>query len=278
MTLSRSRILFATDLSPRAALAADVAARFARSLHEPLLVLHVTAKPKPGAPTGSDERLAVLEHEVARLERIVDAALIVRPGEVVEAISANAESNHVRYVVVGAHGATARGLLGTIATALAAQSPTPILVVRAGERLLPFFSPNRKMPLRVVLAHARDQTLLAGRDVLVELSRIGPVDVTVLHALPARVDLAMQTKHEVERELRDSVGRLPCVDLRVVVTEGDESIESRLLTTIRRREPDLLICGTHQRRGSQRLLGGSIAGALVRDAPCSVIVAPIAAV
>ena len=39
-------------------------------------------------------------------------------------------------------------------------------------------------------------------------------------------------------------------------------------------DPGLVVCGTHQRSGLERVFEGSVASTLVRDARCSVLVAP----
>lgn len=258
-----TNILFATDLSARSTLAGDVAAGRARATREHLVVLHVAEK-------GDD--IDLLEREIGRLEGAVDAELVVRIGSVIPTITAYAVEANSRYVVVGAQGLSARAVLGTVATALAAHLPMPILVVRAGERLVPFF--DGKAQMRVVIPHSRDDTFIAARAALVELSRIGPIDAVVVHVPETHNPLGTEARRALERILPQSIGKLPGVDVRCIVREGAGDVGERLLGVVREVDAGLVLCGTHARRGLGRVFEGSIASILVRDACCSVLVAP----
>ena len=54
------------------------------------------------------------------------------------------------------------------------------------------------------------------------------------------------------------------------VVDGD--VTKGLLDTIRETHADLVVVGVHARHGLDRLLRGSVVSALVREAPCSVLV------
>lgn len=59
---------------------------------------------------------------------------------------------------------------------------------------------------------------------------------------------------------------------RIEVIEG-QPVEA-IVARARQLRADLIVMGTHQRRGLSRLLMGSVAEGVVRRAPCPVILAP----
>jgi nucleotide-binding universal stress UspA family protein len=257
-------IVCAIDFSAPATLAADLAARLARALGDELVLLHV-------AERGDD--LTVLDREVERLSAVVPTQLRVRQGPVVPAVEEQVAELRARYVVVGAQGVGERALLGTVATALASRSPVPLFVARAPEKLFGFL--DRERALRVVLPHGRDDSFGAARDALIELSRLGPIAATLVHAPEVGGPLVPEAKAELAHDVRESVGPVPGVDVETCVVDQPGGVAERLVATIREQRPDLVVCGTHQRRGTARLVMGSVASALVRESPCTVLVAPL---
>ena len=69
---------------------------------------------------------------------------------------------------------------------------------------------------------------------------------------------------------RDEAERLAGRPVRTMLLRGEPAAE--ILRHARQREIDVLVVGTHGRRGLGRLLLGSVAERLVREAPCAVVV------
>ncbi len=99
-----------------------------------------------------------------------------------------------------------------------------------------------------------------------------PAVGTDLLASPVAVDDAAPA--EVEGAIamwRDEAERLVGRPVRTMLLSGEPA--SELLRHARERELDVLVVGTHGRRGLRRVVLGSVAERLVREAPCAVVVA-----
>jgi nucleotide-binding universal stress UspA family protein len=83
------------------------------------------------------------------------------------------------------------------------------------------------------------------------------------------------TGHESDREYwRDQLEQIRPVDARIpvrhVLLEGDPATE--IVRFAEESAVDLIVMGTHGRSGLERLLMGSVAEKVMREAPCSVLV------
>ena len=257
------RILIATDLSPAADLALRRAIAFASANGASLRVVHVTALGTPeGERAALRERLHQRWRELAPPD-LVEAGVAVPTGDPVETILAEAESYEPELIVLGAHGKMRLrdAWLGTTAERIMRGATVPVLVVRraAGE------------PYRRVLA-AVDDTTVAG-DVLRLACRVsGATDVFAVHAFHVPFGAFVggdQVHQEVEAEHRRAIETLVAevapdtgsVSLHPTLREGDSF--GVIAEAVRELEPDLLVLGTHGRRGIAAALVDSVAeGAL----------------
>lgn len=140
-------ILLATDGSPSAAPATEVAIELAQAAQAPLHV--VTAWSVPISAYGYAPLLVVPEVQKAEQERAeqalaaaveqargagVEATSSLREGEPVEEICAAAREADASLVVIGAHGwgAVRRLFFGSISMGVLHNAPVPVLVVRGG--------------------------------------------------------------------------------------------------------------------------------------------------
>ena len=182
-------------------------------------------------------------------------------------------------MVLGAtrRGRLARAMLGTTATHLLRTTRIPILVVR---------EPLPDRPLRVLLAtdlsHHAAHAFEQGIDVARALDpacqpelRALFVNVPVLADAPLPLPVPMDTA--AERELAEfvkaEVARMPVTR---VVRDGDPAAE--IVHDAREWEADLIVVGTHGRRGARRMFLGSVAETVLRNAPCATLVIPPLAV
>jgi nucleotide-binding universal stress UspA family protein len=85
-------------------------------------------------------------------------------------------------------------------------------------------------------------------------------------------DISEQLEDSAERELPKIAGCEECSGLRVeeVIAHGDAS--SEIVRVARERGVDLIVISSHGRTGLGRILFGSTAEAVVRHAPCPVLV------
>jgi nucleotide-binding universal stress UspA family protein len=178
-------------------------------------------------------------------------------------------------IVVGAREAGALGkLLGSTADRVVRKAVCPVLVVR-GE--LPV--PPRRVLLPVDLSELSADAFRCG---LHFLGRIGaPAEIEALYALdrdlPHEVTFEQGKRHaawELEQVVAQYTEEAPA-PVRTEVRQGEARAE--ILAEIERQETDLVILGTHGRSGFDRLLLGSIASGVLREAPCSVLTIPPAA-
>lgn len=85
-----------------------------------------------------------------------------------------------------------------------------------------------------------------------------------------RIDQARETRQMAAQEVVDR-GRRDGVRIRMLIWEGDPGesiIEAAIAESV-----DLIVVGSHQRRGVDRLVMGSVSGQVVRTSPVPVVVA-----
>lgn len=290
------RILVASDLSSGAARALARAALLAAQNGARLAVLHVLdPAPPPGArPDAEAVARAVeteLRQEVDRLlaqqrgERPVETTVRVVAGRDFEEIIAQAAAERADLVVLGAHGAhTVRELfIGTTADRVVRMGDRPVLIVKRRPRgpyrrlLVPLdYSGASKLALELAVRLAGGATthVLHVCDVGFEpmLRRAGATEAELEQYRLERVGAATDA---LERFLQDSgyavgaaPGRAPAVEPIVEAGRPADVIPR----VARLRRADLVVMGTRGQTASPRLLLGSVAQHVVRDAPCDVLV------
>lgn len=294
-------VLCATDLSEGGDEAIRAAAGVARLHGAALTVVH--ALPGTGAPmtpAGVERTLLEREELGAQLgDRILErvtrltgvpreqVAVHIEDGPPDVAIARAAAGLNADLVVVGATGTTGvrRLFLGSTAAKVLRTVPTTALVGR----------PRREGGAVLYAADFSQASEAAGR-VAFEEARLRRVNLTVLHSvqvLSPEIDIgsagtmptlafgtypledmqaaARQRLAEVVEKLRFSAGAHgaghPAVSLQVEAGPPAPVIVSTAETI----GADLVVLGTAHRRGLDRLLLGSVAEDVVRDAHCSVL-------
>jgi nucleotide-binding universal stress UspA family protein len=212
-----------------------------------------------------------VEPGVTRTGRVLCRALTGNAERLLHDISS---ASFADLLVLGAtrRGALAGAVLGTTATHVLRTSRTPMLVVVRGAL------PDR--PLRVLMttdlshhsvhAHARGLALarsLGGpqpevRTLFVQPPELGDRGVPLHVASPA-VDA------ELEAFLAAEVPPAPTARR---VRTGDAAYE--IVREAEDWQADLIVLGTHGRRGARRMFLGSVAETVLRHAPCAALVVP----
>jgi len=295
-------ILCGTDFSPAAAGAVDAAISIAQRVpcalslvhaeghHLQLAALPDTSHGLRDATTRHAQLGEQLAHAVrAAQERGVaaDGSLDARGAD--EALLQRARHPDVALLVLGAlgHSALERLLLGSVAERVSMASPRPVIVVRDGA---PWREWNaRRAPLRVAVAFdagasARDALAWAGW-----LASLGDVRLSAcwivhpafenerhgaagegagLELLPATLDALTS---DMARRSRDVLPER-AVSLQLEPNMG--RVDRALVDWSRREQADLLVVGSHQRHGFERLWNASISRGVLHHAPMSVAVVP----
>ncbi|MBU8897310.1 universal stress protein [Corallococcus sp. M34] len=296
-------IVCATNLSPESGRAAAVAAALAGRLGEPLLLLDVSeAAPVPTPDTLSSEE-AHRERLEAEAERLRASGVTVLPPVLAPSTEGSrreeVECQRARLVVVAADGwPPASWPRTSLAARLTRYGRAPVLVVRRDGALLDWARGRRRLLVLAGVDRA-SSTSDAALTFLRELRRVGACDVVaacVCSPLEERERLGMRTPVHVElldpgggelsplepamervllRELRERVGELEGEGgMEVVVEPGYGRPADHLLHVARARGADVLVVGTHLRRGVRRLWHGSVSEGVLRRAEQSVVCVP----
>jgi nucleotide-binding universal stress UspA family protein len=187
------------------------------------------------------------------------------------AIVSTAHSRNADLVVVGSHRRTAneRWLLGSVAERVVRLSERNVLVARSA-------TPPRHQLDRILVAVDYSPTSVRGLATALSLSAESAA-ITVLHCWRTPVHYGLAPPDEVRASLRErahehgnqllaqlSSGRRP----QLVIVDADpvDGILSAL------ESHDILVIGSHGRRGVKRMLLGSVAEKVVRHATRSVLV------
>jgi nucleotide-binding universal stress UspA family protein len=121
-------------------------------------------------------------------------------------------------------------------------------------------------------------------DTAIALAKMGSAKITILFVLApvvvvpgqyvdAETMLALENRaRELSREqlaVLAARSRKAGVRASVLLREGDPA--DQIVRTARSMKPDLIVMGTHGRRGLPKLLLGSVAARVVAAAPCPVV-------
>jgi nucleotide-binding universal stress UspA family protein len=288
------RILCATDLSDGADWAIRAADREARLHGAELLLLHVVPMRYPGSPmTPATVEQALLRQEelssgiidnlLERAERLTgrDAgtvSVIVEEGNPEETIIAQSDAFAIDLIVVGSHGAgNRRRLFGGVAEKVVKHANVPVLVARPGPetgRILVAtdFSGPAEPAIQLAAEEAvrRCASLVAVHSLEPIAPEVAMGDPPVLMPLAVAAYPLEEMREIARKRLTDTLSDVG-VSGEVEVVQGPPSVT--ILQAAEKNHVDLVVIGTSGLTGIDRLLLGSVATKVVRDATCSVLVA-----
>jgi nucleotide-binding universal stress UspA family protein len=213
--------------------------------------------------------------------REVETALSL--GRSADVIVEQAERSEADLIVMGSRGhrAIASALIGSVSAEVVDRAPCPVLVAR-GPALR-----------RIVLAEDGSATAAAGAQLLSTLPALGGLEVRVVSVVDAPFpsvvagsDVAMGTYSAIQAYydslpgLRDATSRIAHeradallaagIKATVEVREGDAA--AQLIEAATADRSDCIVIGSRGRTGIARLFLGSVARAVLFNAPCSVLV------
>lgn len=291
-----TRILFPTDFSDCSSRAQEYAMYLAIAWDVKVEVLHVIEG--PAWLKGNTVALSVVEQirkETAqRLDVVHDQmarsgiAASVRQvmGIPSEQINLAARESGVDLVVLGAQGRTnlLYGLVGSTAERVIKEGPCPVLAVPGlgDEAARPIAEPASSIPVRHILAPVDfSSPSLDSLEYAIQLANGLGAKVTLVHVLePVYYDLECglgPIEHETGKrdhwkkqltELRDLVKSFG-LPAEFAISGGVPS--DAILSCALRSGCDLIVMGTHGRRGLSRVRFGSVAEAVLRRATCPVL-------
>lgn len=276
-------ILAASDLTPATDPVIAGAAALAQQLGAELHVVYaleiehlppMTAPSFPARVKQAEELLADQLRRVAPAVRPASATVVHQAAH--QAVDERARAVGAGIIAVGAHrgGDVGAHFLGTTADRVIRTAEVPVLVVRGG---IPV--PLRRMGVATDFSGPAH----GGMDVALRLADtlLGPDgELVVMHAgwdveqgEPAARD-GLGPRMEAEfGEAVQRTGVRPAARVRTSIAWGTSPAD-----TIARHAGDerleLLVMGTHGRGGVRRMLTGSVASGVARQAPCSVLLVP----
>lgn len=304
-------IIAAVDFSKISSNVARIAAGLARKLRDDLLLVHVVEPstslydetrslplPMPTKETTllletGEESLRRLRAELGFADLKIETRVVVgTPDFVLEEV---AKETKARLIVAGTHGrgAVERLLVGSVSQRLILRAPCAVLVIRhgQGESLERWISGEGS--LRVVAGiDQKGQATEATLEWLRQLGEVGPSEVTLVHEYwpPAEYTrLGMrgprdlfETDPEVakilERELEATVGALalaPNTRLRARASWGP--IGEALAREATATSAALVVVGSEQPHGWQRLKRGSVALSALHAVSVPLLCTPVGA-
>ena len=299
------KILVATDFSAAAETATRTAALLAHRLGGEVTLVRAVEPPAVLYPEMGGAEIEGMEAALQRgvKTQLAQAAAGLRADGVVvhektlfgfpeQVIPEFARAEGTDLILMGAHGRrpVARLLLGSVAERTMLEAPCPVLVVREGD--VPFASWGAgRRPLRVMVGVDNSPSAEAAVAWVRHLRQVAPCDVVLVHhywppheysrlGLNGPRDL-FETDPEVaallERDMRRRVGELPGAGSFVVrVRAGWGRLGEALAEEAAADAADLLILGTQQPHGWERLRRGSAAISALRTARIPLLCVPAA--
>ncbi len=286
-------ILVATDLSEASRAAVRTAARLAAARDTSLTVAHFIEMPRSASwavEAATREKLADEAREKAhsQLASFVDETLgDEHAGETIEVrvetgppdpgIAELVDAIDATVVVIGATGrdGVARRLLGSTAEDVVRRSARPVLVVPADQPVEAFSQIVAPVDLSACSRASLEATASLARSdgaglEIVHAAQPPGASVSVFDPMIAPIS-RQELIDEYRERFDDFVAEFDLEDLeaytRFQAADPVELVEE----TIEDLEADLVVLGTHGRRGVEKLFLGNTATKILRDMPCAVM-------
>ena len=288
MSRLAGRILLATDCSGEAARAQEVAVLFARTCKAKLDILTVLEAP-PGMDTEFQVNQVYLEELQKEAGKVVDRVageagrcgvetrVSISRGMPIEHINESARTMKNDLIVMGTRGRTglAHVLLGSTAEGVVRGAPCPVLTVRSVAAQQPV------RVTRILVAVDFSDCSLEAMEYTVQAAKEFSASVTILHVVePASYGLDFTLSHAGDAQrtteaLEKRLGEFTALFKGQGIAAGHQLKSGAPGVVIpdaaRSAGADLVVMGTHGRRGFSHLVSGSVAEAVLRDAPCPVL-------
>lgn len=289
------KILFATDFAESAQAAFGRALFLAERLEAELHLLHAVVLHEYD-PNNPQEHFPASEEIFRNLFEIADsnmASLLKQRGREIltlkevkrrgvsasDVILSYAEEIDADLIVVGTHGrkGAARLFMGSVAEAVTRQASCPVLTVHADARsvkeesvktiLVPVdFSETSKLAIRY--AEQLGHLYHAG----IELLHVTEEIPYPYFYLPTESDYLLDRMNRSREALAKLASESFTGDIRHVTSVRSGRVATEILDHAREQDSGLLVIGTHGLGALERLVMGSTAEQVIREAPCPVFV------
>lgn len=289
------KILFPTDFSESADAALGRALFLAEGLEAELHLLHAVVLHEYD-PNNPDENFPATEEIFRNLFDIAGSNMasllkqrgrealtlkeVSRPGvSASEVILSYADEIDADLIVMGTHGrhGAARLLMGSVAEAVARHASCPVLTVRADARsvkeenvktiLVPVdFSETSQLAIRY--AESLGHLYHAG----IELLHVAEEMPYPYFYVPTESNVLLERMNRSREALAKLAADSLTSDIHHTISVRSGRVATEILDHARQQEAGLLVIGTHGLSGLERLLLGSTAEQVIREACCPVFV------
>jgi nucleotide-binding universal stress UspA family protein len=279
------RILFATDFSACAEHAEGYVAHMAKTYRATVDVLHVLEIYEGVYVTAMQDQRETNARLTAVAQRLQHPTVPVthqqRAGFPDVLICEIAMETHADLIVLGTHGRTGLQhiLLGSTAERVLTMAPCPVLTIRQPTGME---EPHVTKPIQfkqVLVPIDFSACSLGALEYGIQLAKDFSASMTLLHVLEPvayGVDLMLghpqgQDREETHRQFKRLVNMIRDhgVSLHEIIRGGLPA--DSILGTVHATNSDLVVMGTHGRRGISHIINGSVAEAVLRQAPCPVL-------
>jgi nucleotide-binding universal stress UspA family protein len=286
------RVLFATDFSACADRAMGYALALSAAWKAELCVVTVLEL-YPGMDPDYTVNKMYLDHLRGEATRQLEAvqARAKGAGQTIttrieigipsQAIQTVAETGGADLLVVGTHGRTGLDhvLIGSTAERVVRMAPCPVLAVKADKEAAGIIPPTSIK--RILVPIDLSGCSLDALEYAARFAKPLGAHITILHVMePVAYGLDFSLSHAKElRQQREYLEKRLTVLSACLTAQGLQSDHAlkpglpadSIVSYVTQQGYDLMIMGTHGRRGISQVLVGSIAGAMLRHAPCPVL-------
>lgn len=289
-------VICGTDFSKGSNSALEVATEWTKRICSPLLLIHAINE-HLHSPLPWNLRTSLCLYERAELHREIEyvwqaggqVTEVVKEGSPDQVLCDCSDEYSARLVILGSHRVKFldKLLLGSVALHVAERASTPTLMVRKAEPLILWLHQKRR--LRVLIGADFSQPSRAALSWARSLRQLGPCDVTVAFfdpqgtcapasrlfgGLAAEEEFARVKVREnrlFRRYVRENLGT-GSVTIRM---EPDwEGSDAHLLHLAKETRSDLIIIGSHQWHGINRLAHRSISRGVLKYSQTNVACVP----
>jgi nucleotide-binding universal stress UspA family protein len=279
-------ILYATDFSPMAEVAASYATEVARRYGSKIFAVHVRpldsygmAPPEswPALKEASEYQAKEQASHLSRLFQSVEHQAIVDQGGVWETLSDLITNQHIDLVVLGTHGREGLGkiLLGSVTESVLRRAPCPVLTIGPYVEVDPERATQMK---RILFATDFSAASQAAAPYAVSLAQENQAHLDILHVIEKRkVGELVAAPELIEgavggmRALLPSDADLWC-EPAFLVEEG--SVADQVLKAARERHADAIVIGVRRLEGvfdTSDHVPWHTAHKIIAAAPCPVL-------
>ena len=295
-----TRILLATDGSPSAQQASEVAARIAKSFNSEVTVLSAIPSISAAAAPLEGEYYSKLINKAD--DNVDNASSILKKAgvavsekevpqgraSIVETIVEYATKDKTDLVVLGTRGLGGfkRAVLGSVSSGVAAHAPCATLVVRGSKNK----GGAGLAPKRILVAVDGSQNAQGALEVAVDMAKRMNAELRVAHVVyiptlfwSMGVPGSEVPSQQIEEDAEEVGRKLLAKAVKFAEDGGVASPKDELLTDLvspaqgivqlgERDGADLIVVGTRGNGGFKKLLLGSVANSVLHYADCSVLV------